>query len=180
MLTRALSHIRLHTARARVRCQRRLAKEYSALSKSPLPHIIVNPNPRNILELHYVISGPPDSPYKGGQYWGYLLFPKEYPMKPPGVVMETPSGRFSPGRRICLSMSDYHPETWNPMWSVGTILTGLFSFMLESSPTLGSSEYFFCVLCFAYPKIFLIALAFLLPYSLSCYASLFAFQSSTY
>ncbi|GMI26123.1 hypothetical protein TrRE_jg7692 [Triparma retinervis] len=54
--------------------------------------------------------------------------------------METPSGRFRPGRRLCLSMSDFHPETWNPMWSVGTILTGLFSFMLESTPTLGAVE----------------------------------------
>mmetsp|Transcript_20300 Transcript_20300/g.42523 ORF Transcript_20300/g.42523 Transcript_20300/m.42523 type:complete len:155 (-) Transcript_20300:109-573(-) len=52
--------------------------------------------------------------------------------------METPNGRFKQGRRICLSMSDFHPETWNPMWSVGTILTGLFSFMLDTSPTLGS------------------------------------------
>jgi len=37
-----------------------------------------------------------------------------------------------------LSMSDFHPESWNPMWSVGTILTGLFSFMLEEQPTQGS------------------------------------------
>ena len=36
--------------------------------------------------------------------------------------------------------SDYHPDTWNPAWSVATILTGLLSFMLEKSPTLGSIE----------------------------------------
>lgn len=35
-------------------------------------------------------------------------------------------------------MSDYHPETWNPMWSVSSILAGLFSFMNETTPTLGS------------------------------------------
>ena len=37
-------------------------------------------------------------------------------------------------------MSDFHPETWNPMWSVSTILTGLYSFMIETAPTLGSIE----------------------------------------
>jgi len=37
-------------------------------------------------------------------------------------------------------MSDFHPESWNPMWSVSTILTGLYSFMLENQPTLGSME----------------------------------------
>jgi ubiquitin-conjugating enzyme E2 J2 len=35
-------------------------------------------------------------------------------------------------------MSDFHPESWNPMWSVSTILMGLMSFMLEESPTFGS------------------------------------------
>ena len=54
--------------------------------------------------------------------------------------MLTPSGRFQPNRRLCLSMSDFHPESWNPMWSISTILTGLYSFMIESSPTLGSIE----------------------------------------
>ena len=37
-------------------------------------------------------------------------------------------------------MSDFHPESWNPMWSVSTILTGLYSFMIETAPTLGSVE----------------------------------------
>ena len=37
-------------------------------------------------------------------------------------------------------MSDFHPETWNPLWSVGSILSGLLSFMLETKPTLGSIE----------------------------------------
>ncbi|KAJ3128297.1 Ubiquitin-conjugating enzyme E2 6 [Physocladia obscura] len=40
--------------------------------------------------------------------------------------------------RLCLSMSDFHPATWNPAWSVATILTGLLSFMLEDTPTTGA------------------------------------------
>ncbi|GIL52025.1 hypothetical protein Vafri_7988 [Volvox africanus] len=35
-------------------------------------------------------------------------------------------------------MTDYHPESWNPMWSVGTILTGLLSFMYDTQATTGS------------------------------------------
>ena len=52
--------------------------------------------------------------------------------------MHTPSGRFKINTRLCLSMSDFHPESWNPMWSVSTILMGLLSFMLEEGPTYGS------------------------------------------
>lgn len=67
-----------------------------------------------------------------------LKFPSEYPMKPPSVLMITKNGRFEINRRLCLSMSDFHPETWNPMWSVSSILTGLYSFMIGKSTTLGS------------------------------------------
>jgi hypothetical protein len=35
-------------------------------------------------------------------------------------------------------MSDYHPESWNPGWSVETLLVGLQSFMYEDSDAIGS------------------------------------------
>jgi ubiquitin-conjugating enzyme E2 J2 len=54
--------------------------------------------------------------------------------------MYTPNGRFKPNKRLCLSISDFHPDTWNPAWSVSTILTGLLSIMLENTPLLGSCE----------------------------------------
>jgi ubiquitin-conjugating enzyme E2 J2 len=56
--------------------------------------------------------GPPETPYAGGVYWGKLVFPPEYPYKPPSIRMLTPSGRFKPGERICLSISDFHPDTY--------------------------------------------------------------------
>jgi ubiquitin-conjugating enzyme E2 J2 len=123
---------------------KRLTRELKALMKNPLtsPKITAQPNESNILEWHYVLEGDADpaSPYHGGIYHGKLVFPKEYPYKPPGVIMLTPNGRFKPNRRLCLSMSDFHPESWNPMWSISTILTGLYSFMVEKTPTTGSIE----------------------------------------
>ena len=74
----------------------------------------------------------------GGVYHGKLLFPAAYPFKPPSILMLTPSGRFAVNQRLCLSLSDYHPESWNPMWSVASILTGLQSFFYEDTPTTGS------------------------------------------
>jgi hypothetical protein len=38
----------------------------------------------------------------------------EYPFKPPGIMILTPNGRFDTGKRLCLSMSDYHPEVRRP------------------------------------------------------------------
>lgn len=112
------------------------------MAKDPLkdPKITIAPNEANIREMHFVLEGNANTPYEGGVYHGKLVFPKEYPLKPPSVLMLTPNGRFQTNRRLCLSMSDFHPETWNPMWSVSTILTGLYSFMIENNPTLGSIE----------------------------------------
>lgn len=54
--------------------------------------------------------------------------------------MCTPQGRFKCNQKLCLSMSDYHPETWNPLWSVSAVLTGLLSFMLGNEDTVGSIQ----------------------------------------
>ncbi|XP_017144559.1 ubiquitin-conjugating enzyme E2 J2 [Drosophila miranda] len=118
----------------------RMKQDYMRLKRDPLPYITAEPLPNNILEWHYCVKGPEDSPYYGGYYHGTLLFPREFPFKPPSIYMTTPNGRFKTNTRLCLSISDFHPDTWNPTWCVGTILTGLLSFMLESTPTLGSIE----------------------------------------
>lgn len=116
----------------------RLQQDYINLNKDPVPYIRAEPLPWNILEWHYVISGPENSPYFGGMYHGSLVFTQQYPFKPPSIYMRTPNGRFQTNRRLCLSISDYHPDEWNPAWSVSSILTGLLSFMLEDSSALGT------------------------------------------
>tara|TARA_B110000091_G_C13396359_1_gene302273 strand:+ start:87 stop:416 length:330 start_codon:yes stop_codon:yes gene_type:complete len=95
----------------------RLRKEYKAMQTKPVDSIRAEPDERNILEWHYVLEGAKNSPYSGGFYHGVVTFPKEYPFKPPQIKMLTPNGRFEIGTRLCLSMSDFHPESWNPMWS---------------------------------------------------------------
>jgi len=118
----------------------RLKQDYLRLKKDPVPYITAEPLPSNILEWHYVVTGPETTPYEGGYYHGKLVFPKEFPFKPPSIYMITPNGRFKTNTRLCLSISDFHPDTWNPAWSVSTILTGLLSFMNEKSPTMGSID----------------------------------------
>uniref|UniRef100_A0A0K2U129 Ubiquitin conjugating enzyme E2, J2like [Tribolium castaneum] n=1 Tax=Lepeophtheirus salmonis TaxID=72036 RepID=A0A0K2U129_LEPSM len=118
----------------------RLRQDYIRLKKDPLPYIVAEPLPSNLLEWHYVVTGPENSPYQGGLYHGKLVFPIEFPFKPPSIYMITPNGRFITQQRLCLSISDFHPDMWNPSWTLGSILNGLLSFMLESSPTTGSIE----------------------------------------
>ena len=116
----------------------RLRKEVKAFEAPP--YIRACPLESNLLEWRFVLQGPPDSPYEGGLYQGKVKFPNDYPFKPPSIMMLTPNGRFETDRRLCLSISDFHPETWVPTWSVASILNGVLSFMLETAPTTGSVE----------------------------------------
>lgn len=119
-------------------CTARLQKELKKITQNPLPHIQATPSPSDILEWHYVLEGDKDSPYGGGYYHGKIVFPPSYPYKPPSILMLTPSGRFIPGKKICLSITDMHPESWNVLWGVSSILLAIQSFFYENSITTGS------------------------------------------
>jgi hypothetical protein len=47
-----------------------------------------------------------------------VTFPPDYPFKAPSITMSTPNGRFATNTKLCLSFTDYHPESWNPLWCV--------------------------------------------------------------
>ena len=117
---------------------KRLLKEYYNIMKHPISNIKTHPLENNILEWHFIIIGT-CGPYKDGYYHGILEFPTDFPMKPPSIKILTPNGRFETNTRLCLTMSDYHPESWNPSWTVETLLIGLQSFMYqESERSIGS------------------------------------------
>jgi ubiquitin-conjugating enzyme E2 J2 len=82
----------------------RLRKDYMRLVKDPVPYVLAAPLASNILEWHYCVRGAPDTPYEGGTYHGKLVFPADFPFKPPSIYMLTPNGRFQVRRRLgCLS-----------------------------------------------------------------------------
>ena len=117
---------------------KRLQRELQMMMSSPPDNIIARPDDANILTWYYVLDGPTGTPYEGGQYLGKLKFPPDYPFAPPSIVMTTPNGRFKTDTRLCLSISDFHPKEWNPVWNCSTILTGLLSFMVLNDVTYGS------------------------------------------
>ena len=96
----------------------------------------------NLFEWRFTIRGPDDSVFEDGIYHGRLVFPPQYPMKPPDIFLLTPNGRFETNVKICLSISGYHPETWLPSWSVATALRALQAFFVTPAKgAIGGLEY---------------------------------------
>ncbi|XP_077366453.1 ubiquitin-conjugating enzyme E2 J1 [Festucalex cinctus] len=120
---------------------KRLMKEAAEL-RDPTEHYHAQPLEDNLFEWHFSVRGPPDSDFDGGVYHGRVVLPPEYPMKPPSIILLTPNGRFEVGKKICLSISGHHPETWQPSWSIRTALIAIIGFMpTKGEGAIGSLDY---------------------------------------
>lgn len=97
-------------------------REAKELTDSPSPDYTAAPLETDIFEWHFTIRGPPNSVYANGMYHGRIVLPTQYPLRPPNFRFTTPSGRFEVNREICLSISGFHEETWQPAWGIRTAL----------------------------------------------------------
>lgn len=96
----------------------------------------------NLFEWHFTVRGPPGTEFEDGYYHGRILLPSQYPMQPPNIILLTPNGRFEVNKKICLSISGHHPESWQPSWSIRTALLALIAFMpTPAAGTIGSLDY---------------------------------------
>jgi len=120
---------------------KRLMREAAEMSNATSDYFAA-PLEDNLFEWHFTVRGPEDTEFQGGVYHGRIIVPAEYPMKPPDIIVLTPNGRFEVGKKICLSISGFHPETWQPSWSIRTALLAIIGFMpTPGQGTIGSLDY---------------------------------------
>ena len=121
---------------------KRILREMREMAEDASPAYHAEAVEEDIFEWHFAILGAEDSEFEGGIYHGRVLLPPEYPFKPPSFVLLTPSGRFETNTKICLSITQHHPEHWQPSWSVRTALTAVRAFMPSPAEgAVGSLDY---------------------------------------
>lgn len=108
---------------------RRLQSEFRALAIRPEPYFVAGPVGDDLFLWHFTIKGAKDTPFEGGIYHGKIVFPPQYPLKPPDIYFLTPNGRFETRTKLCLTFTSFHPEEWNPAWDVRTAMTAVQAFM---------------------------------------------------
>ncbi|BGP13616.1 hypothetical protein JCM10213_007792 [Rhodosporidiobolus nylandii] len=111
---------------------RRLLQEALELAADEESSYNAAPLEDDLFSWHFTIRGP-GGDFEGGVYHGKMVLPSNYPFAPPEVYMLTPSGRFETNKKICLSISSFHPETWQPSWGIRTALLALMAFF-ETEP----------------------------------------------
>ncbi|XP_058082065.1 ubiquitin-conjugating enzyme E2 32 [Magnolia sinica] len=121
---------------------KRILQEVKEMQSNPSDDFMSLPLEENIFEWQFAIRGPGDTEFEGGIYHGRIQLPAEYPFQPPAFMLLTPNGRFETQTKICLSISNHHPEHWQPSWSVRTALVALIAFMpTNPDGALGSLDY---------------------------------------
>mmetsp|Transcript_1067 Transcript_1067/g.2589 ORF Transcript_1067/g.2589 Transcript_1067/m.2589 type:complete len:370 (+) Transcript_1067:145-1254(+) len=108
---------------------RRILADVRELQRDPSDQYAARPLDDNMFDWHFVIRGPVGTDFEGGVYHGRIILPNDYPFKPPSIMILTENGRWEVNTKICLSISAYHPEDWQPAWGIRTILEALISFM---------------------------------------------------
>ncbi|TID18575.1 Mitochondrial import receptor subunit [Venturia nashicola] len=121
---------------------KRIMKEASELSQNPSADYAAHPLEHDIFEWHFTLRGPPaPSSFANGLYHGRITLPTTYPLRPPSFRFLTPSGRFEINREICLSISGFHEESWQPAWGIRTALLALRGHMdVESRGQVGGLD----------------------------------------
>jgi len=115
---------------------RRLQTEYKQLVAEPNYLFSVSQNQSNLFHWDILLFGSPDSLFEGGIFKCQLVFPKEYPNRPPQFKFITPiyHPNIYPDGRVCISIlhegkDEYNYESMNERWmpshSVSTILMSI-------------------------------------------------------
>ncbi|KAG2173909.1 hypothetical protein INT44_000022, partial [Umbelopsis vinacea] len=121
---------------------KRILQEAKELQEDPSVEYTARPLDENIFEWHFTVSGPVDTEFDGGRYHGRILLPNEYPFRPPEVLFLTPNGRFELNKKICLSITGFHPEYWQPAWGVRTVMLGIMGFFpTKAEGAIGGIDY---------------------------------------
>lgn len=111
----------------------RLRRELENLNKDPPPNCTAKPCGDNLFHWEAQIYGPSDTPYAGGIFNLDILFPTEYPFKPPKINFTTKvyHPNINDVGSICL---DILKDNWSPALTLEQILISICSLLNDPNP----------------------------------------------
>jgi ubiquitin-conjugating enzyme E2 D/E len=112
---------------------KRLQKEVTEMQKDTPTNCSAGPNNSDLFNWEATIIGPTETPYEGGIFKLKILFPADYPFKPPKITFETriyhPNINANGG--ICL---DILKDQWSPALNITKVLLSICSLLDEPNP----------------------------------------------
>ena len=113
---------------------KRLQKELLDIGKDPPGNCSAGPvSEKEMLSWVATIMGPEGSPYAGGLYQLKILFPTDYPFKPPKISFSTKiyHPNINSAGNICL---DILKDQWSPALTITKVLLSISSLLTDPNP----------------------------------------------
>lgn len=112
-----------------------IKKQYECFNKDPPSNITVGVlSEENFFSWHAAIIGPPNSPYEGGVFFISILFPNDYPFKPPKCTCITKIYHPNINSYGTISTDILRPEYWSVMYTITNVLVTIYSILKEPDP----------------------------------------------
>jgi len=111
----------------------RLRRELKALTENPNSNCSAQICGDNLFKWNAQIYGPEGTPYVGGIFHLEILFPTEYPFKPPKIhfVTKVYHPNISSVGNICL---DILKDKWSPALTINKLLLSICSLLNDPNP----------------------------------------------
>jgi ubiquitin-conjugating enzyme E2 D/E len=113
---------------------KRLQRELTEIEKDTPVNCSAAPiYPSDLFTWQATIIGPTETPYEGGVFKLKILFPTDYPFKPPKITFETPiyHPNVNSNGSICL---DILKDQWSPALSITKVLLSICSLLADPNP----------------------------------------------
>ena len=113
---------------------RRITKELEELIKDPPTNCSAGPEDTDIFKWKATIIGPEDTPYHGGVFNLSILFPSDYPFKPPKIKFTTKilHPNINGSGNICLDI--LQGRQWSPALTISKVLLSISSLLSDPNP----------------------------------------------
>ena len=113
---------------------KRIHRELLDIGRDPPNGCSAGPiNEKDIFTWQATLVGPEDSPYANGIFFLQIVFPQEYPFKPPVVTFTTKiyHPNIDQSGSICL---DVLKNEWSPALTVSKVLLSISSLLTDPNP----------------------------------------------
>eukprot|EP00047_Mylnosiga_fluctuans_P002415 m.224404 g.224404 ORF g.224404 m.224404 type:complete len:182 (+) comp11089_c0_seq1:13-558(+) len=112
---------------------KRILRELAEITMDPPSNCSAGPKGDNLNEWVATIMGPPTSVYKGGVFFLDIVFPPEYPFKPPKITFRTRIYHCNINSQgsICL---DILKDQWSPALTISKVLLSICSLLCDCNP----------------------------------------------
>lgn len=112
---------------------KRIMRELQTMQRDPPPNTSAAPiDEADVYKWDAVIVGPADSPYAGGMFKLSIVFPADYPFKPPRVEFITKIYHCNIlNKALCI---DILKSQWSPALTIDKVLISIVSLLMDPNP----------------------------------------------